>query len=353
MSEYNGFIKVDDFLLQMVQEGQIPGAVYALVNKDETIAENAIGFAHKDLKIPMTLDTVFDLASLTKVCVTTPAILLLIQEGHIDLDDPVKRFYPNTVSENLTIKHLLTHTTSLPPHVPFYKQGLGKRDILQFIITRHVAVNQAVNYSDLNFMLLGFIIEKITGQSLDEYAKNHIFDPLHMGHTGFHLNIEKDKIAPTEWMASINDYQWGEVHDENAHHLGGICGHAGLFSNLEDMKKYVQMLLRGGLTETGEPLISSAILRESKRNFTAALNLNRGLGWQLVDDAFSPLGYFLSKNSYGHTGFTGTSFWIDPDKEIGVILLSNRVHISRAINMNRIRRVVHNLVAASLSPNDK
>jgi serine-type D-Ala-D-Ala carboxypeptidase len=344
-----GLEKIDTFLLSQVEAGQIPGAVYGIVSKDDTIAENAVGFAHKELRIPMQLDTVFDLASLTKVCATTPGIFLLIEEGLIDLDDPIKRFFPETLSSDLTIKHLLTHTSGLLPHIPFYKLGLSKDKVLEFIIHCDANLGQKVVYSDLNYILLGFIIEKVSGMGLAEWVKAKIYDPLGMSRTGFNLTIDKEKVAPTEWVEEKNEYQWGAVHDENAYHLGGVSGHAGLFSNLTDLKSYAQMLLRDGLTETGEKVISSAVLRESRRNYTESLNLNRGLGWQLVDSEYSPLGYFLSKESYGHTGFTGTSLWIDPEREIGVIILSNRVHISRAINMNRIRRVVHNIAASALN----
>lgn len=347
MFNKNQLQKIDSFLLSQVEANQIPGAVYGIVTKDDTIAENAVGLAHKELNIPMQIDTVFDLASLTKVCATTPGILLLIEDGLIDIDDPVKRFFPETLSSDLTIKHLLTHTSGLPPHIPFYKLGMSKENVLQFIISCDADPGKKVIYSDLNFILLGLVIEKVSGMMLDEFARKRVYEPLGMTQTGFNLNVEKENVAPTEWIEATEDYQWGAVHDENAYHLGGVSGHAGLFSNLADLKTYVQMLLNDGVAETGDRFLSTVILRESRRNYTQSLNLSRGLGFQLVDDEFSPLGYFLSKNSYGHTGFTGTSFWIDPDREIGVIILSNRVHISRTINMNRIRRVVHNIVASA------
>jgi len=341
--------RLNAFLLKMVDEQQIPGAVYAVVTKDATMAEGAVGLSHREKKIPMTLDTIFDLASLTKVCATLPAIFLLLQAGEIDLDDPITRFYPEACSSEITLKHLLTHTSGYPAHIPFYKKGLSKEEILQTIIKTRGEAGKQVEYSDLNFILLGFIIEKVTGLPLDQFTEKHIFQPLGMLHTGFNVTFEKKIIAPTEWLEAQQDYQWGKVHDENALHMGGVSGHAGLFSNLHDLKIYVQMLLSEGLTNAGERFLSSAILRESRQNYTKTLNLNRGLGWQLRDDQFSPAGYFLSENSYGHTGFTGTSLWIDPDKEIGIVLLSNRVHISRSINMNRLRRIFYNLVAFSLN----
>lgn len=348
MLDSNRVAKIDRFLSVMIQERQIPGAVYAIVTKNETLAENVIGYAHKDFKLPMRLDTLFDLASLTKVYATLPGILLLMEEGVIDLDDPVKRFFPTAVNGELTIKHLLTHTSGLPSHKPFYKMGLSKKQILDYILKCPSIPGEQVVYSDLNFILLGFLIEELSGLPLDKFSEEYVFKPLGMTETGFNLQAVKERFAPTEWIEEEQTYRWGEVHDENAFHMGGVSGHAGLFSTLADLKKYVQMWLNDGKTETGAAFLAPAVMQASRRNYTRHLNLNRGLGWQLVDDEYSPLGYLLSKDSYGHTGFTGTSIWIDPDRQIGVILLTNRVHISRAINMNRVRRVFHNLVAISI-----
>jgi len=340
--------KIDRFLEEMVRENQFPGAVYAIVTERETLAENAIGFSHRVLNIPMSLNTIFDMASLTKVCVTTPAILLLIQEGKIDIDDPVKRYFSQCLNGELTIRHLLTHTSGLMWHMPFYQYGWNKEEIKDYILKSRVHPGIQVEYSDLNFILLGFLIEQVTGQTLDEFVRERIFSPLGMRDSGFNPNFEKEKMAPTEYIQDKKDYQWGTVHDENAAHLGGVSGHAGLFSSLQDMKIYCQMILRNGRKESGELFLSEAILKESRRNYTKALNLSRGLGWQLVDDTFSPLGHFLSKQSFGHTGFTGTSIWMDPERKIAAILLTNRVYFGREINSNRFRRVFHNLIAASL-----
>jgi CubicO group peptidase (beta-lactamase class C family) len=170
-----------------------------------------------------------------------------------------------------------------------------------------------------------------------------------MMETGFNPSFPKERIAPTEFRPEKNAYDWGNVHDENANHLRGVSGHAGLFSTLFDLKKYVRILLRDGIKDDGQRFLSKAILKTSQRNFTGSLNLKRGLGWQLVDEKESPLGYLLSQRSYGHTGFTGTSFWVDPELELGFILLTNRVHISREVNMNRVRRLFHNVVASSFN----
>ncbi|GGE49588.1 serine hydrolase [Pullulanibacillus camelliae] len=338
--------RLDAFLNTMVEEKQLPGAVYAIIGKDGVIAENAVGLAHLEKRLPMTLNTVFDLASLTKICVTLPSLLLLVQKGDIDFDDPIKRFFPNAGSE-VTIRHLLTHTTGFTPTVPFYQYGWSNEEILQCILSDPAAPDQKVVYSDLNFILLGFLIERITGESLDAFAVQHIFKPLGMHSTSFNPTVDLKHVAPTEWLSEKQDYQWGEVHDENALHMKGVSGHAGLFSSLADLKRFAHMLLHQGQAQHSQ-FLSPALLKTSQRNYTKHLNLNRGLGWQLVDDCQSPAGYLFSEGSYGHTGFTGTSLWIDPQRELALILLSNRVHIGREINMNRIRRVFHNIALSVL-----
>jgi CubicO group peptidase (beta-lactamase class C family) len=342
------FSSLTDFLQDMVRMKQIPGAVYAVVNENKTLVEDAVGYAHLGLNIPMGLNTVFDLASLTKVCATLPSILLLVERGMLDFDDPVRRFFPEEANGSLTLKHLLTHTSGFPPSVPFYQYHWPKEQILDYILTLDGAPGQKVVYSDLNFMLLGFLIEKLTECPLDVFTREHIYQPLQMNHTGFNPDVDLSTVAATEWLPEQQRYQWGKVHDENANYLGGVSGHAGLFSDLHDLKIYVQMVLNQGRTENGDYFLSPATLQASERNYTRDLGASRGFGWQLMGDQ-SPAGYFLSGQSFGHTGFTGTSFWIDPKQHLGFILLSNRVHISRRINMNRIRRIFNNLFLSDYS----
>lgn len=337
------FATLDQFFRKMVKINQIPGAVYAVINEKETLVENAVGYAHKVKKIPMTLDTLFDLASLTKVCATLPSIFLLLEQGTLDIDDPVHLFFPNEVNGELTLKNLLTHTSGFPPSVPFYKYQWSKEQILDYILSIDSKPDEKVVYSDLNFILLGFLVESLTHQPLNLFAQESIYRPLGMESTGFNPDADLHSIAATEWLPDEKKYQWGTVHDENTRYMGGVSGHAGLFSNLHDLKIYVRMLMNEGRTDARDYFLSPATLRASQRNYTEKLNYNRGMGWQLVDDHFSPAGYLMSDRSYGHTGFTGTSFWIDPDNHLGFVLLSNRVHISRQINMNRIRRIFHNL----------
>ncbi|MCI1881900.1 MAG: beta-lactamase family protein [Sporolactobacillus sp.] len=343
------FMEVDRFLTEQVRIQQIPGAVYAVIDRRRTIAEGAVGYAHLGEKIPMTLETLFDLASLTKVCATLPSLLLLVESGRIDFDDPVHLFFPEEVNPDLTLRHLLTHTSGFPASVPFYQYKWTRAEILRYILSLNNAPGRKVLYSDLNFILLGMLIEKLTGQSLADFAKERVFKPLGMVRTGFNPHEDRRRIAATEWLADAGHYQWGQVHDENARYLDGVSGHAGLFADLHDLQIYVRMLMNDGKMAGGDYFLSPATLAACRKNYTTGLGTARGIGWQLHDDCLSPGGYLVSANSYGHTGFTGTSFWIDPDSGFGFILLSNRVHISRRINMNRIRRIFTNLAMKRLT----
>lgn len=347
----NLVIKVNQFLQSLVDQGQIPGAVYAVLDQQRTFALNAVGFSHVQKKIPMNTNILFDLASLTKVVATLPCLFKLVEEGLIDFDDSVERFFPEVVNKNLTLRHLLTHTSGYAPSIPFYQYGWSKRQILDYLLTQEVKLGQKVVYSDLNFILLGFLIEKITKTSLDVISREQVFKPLGMKRTRFCPNEKCRKIAPTEWMNNEQKFCWGIVHDENARYLNGVSGHAGLFSDIEDLSIYVRMLLNNGFTENHCYFFSPSLLKASRQNYTSQLQLNRGFGWQLNESFCSPAGYLASPESFGHTGFTGTSFWIDPEKKIATILLTNRIHISRDINMNRIRRIFHNIVFTELSKN--
>lgn len=344
----NGIQLVDNFLEEMIQQKQIPGVVYAVVNQKQTIAENAIGLSHITEHIPMTLNKSFDLASLTKVCATLPSVFLLIGKGLIDIDDPVNRYFPETNSSKLKLRHLLTHTSGFVASFPFYKYKMTKEQVQSFILSQNCEPDRKVTYSDLNFILLGMLIERVIGKPLDQFAIENIYRPLGMTKTTFNPSQELSSIAPTEWLASEGKFQWGEVHDENANYFGGVSGHAGLFSNLHDLKIYVQMLLNNGKTSANSYLIPSGILQASHRNYTATMNEDRGLGWALAESPGSSAGFVLSPKSYGHTGFTGTSFWIDPERDMGFILLTNRVHINRQIDMTRIRKIFHTLVISEI-----
>lgn len=350
MSNMGIFSKVSAFIDTSVQNKDVPGAVIGVVTPEENLYVHAAGFSHATKKIKMSKDTIFDLASLTKVTATLPAILLLLEDGVIDLDDPVY-LYISSFKKNhgdVTIKQLLTHTSGFQPEIKFHLADDTFENAITKIseIDKMKQVNTEVIYSDLNYILLGFIIEQVSGMSLEKYTKEFLYEPLGMNETFFNPPQNKKKrIAATEFIESLNDYQWGKVHDENANQFGGVSGHAGVFSTLNDLSYFAKMILNGGVLNN-KRVLSNQVIELSTQSYTDYLNLNRGLGWQMYDNAcFS--GQFL-KEGFGHTGFTGTSIWFSPDNQFAIIMLTNRVHFGRNCNISRFRRITHNLIAIAM-----
>ncbi|MBM7579128.1 serine hydrolase domain-containing protein [Jeotgalibacillus terrae] len=344
------FSKIKNLIDQEVENGTLPGAVLAVTTNNSVPFIYSAGYAHKEIEIKVTEETLFDLASLTKVTSTLPAILLLLEAGEIDLDDPVFHYIPSFKEKNddITIKHLLTHTSGYQPEIKFYERNLTVDEAVLEIagITSKKPAGSEVIYSDLNYITLGYLIEQVSGMSLNEFTKDKIYMPLGMQNTFFNPPEHmKKQTAATEFRDELNDYQWGSVHDENADHFNGVSGHAGLFSTVNDLAKFCQLFLNRG-TYQGKRLWSPMTVDVAAHCYTDDLNLSRGLGWQLYSTGvFS--GQYL-QNGYGHTGFTGTSMWISPDKNLAIVLLTNRVHYGRETNINSFRRKLHNRIAITM-----
>jgi len=341
--------KVMDFLQAEIDHQHIPGAVIQVSHQGKTVLEEALGnrIDYEGSQEPMQIDTVFDLASLTKVIATLPAVLKLIDTGKIALSDPVVHFIPEFGQNNkeaITIYHLLTHTSGLTSHRKFYKEGLNKKDIFEKIYAENLEYEPGteVIYSDLGFILLAKVVEIASGESFEKYVLKEIFKPLGMKETTFLPEFPKERYAATEYSESIGTYKLGTVHDENAQALGGISGHAGLFSTLAALKKFAILFENEGRYRDQQILSANAI-QLSKQNFTSFADDYRGLGWQRQSPNAS-VGDYFAKESYGHTGFTGTSIWFDPAIELNVILLTNRVHYGRQSHINRLRPRLHNLI---------
>jgi CubicO group peptidase (beta-lactamase class C family) len=337
--------KVLTFLQKEIDLGSIPGAAIYVSYGGKKILEHSIGFrTFSPQNIPVERNTIYDLASLTKVIATTPAILQLIDRGELHLQDKISRFFPEFNQAPITIEHVMTHTSGLPAHRPYYKERLNLNQIMARISSENLvhSPGKKVIYSDLGFILLTGLIEKVIGQPFEKYTKKEIFQRLNMNETGFNLPFEKDRFAATEYSSGIGDYKYGVVHDENAESMGGVSGHAGLFSTIQDLAKFTAMIENGGFFN-GRQIVSHASVRLSKRNFTPFASEGRGLGWQInhqgasCGDLFSPL-------SYGHTGFTGTSIWFDSTIQLHVILLTNRVHGENQEAILRLRPRIHNLI---------
>ena len=345
--------KVLSFLQHEIDQKVTPGAVIRVRHKGELILDEAVGTnSLEDDRVPITSSHLFDMASLTKVMVTLPAILQLCKAGEIHLHDKVMTFLPsfqNNGKEGLTIKQLLTHSSGLAAHRPYFERRLSAAQVLKEISEEklHYPPDTDVVYSDLGFILLMDIIEKVTGQTIDEYARLHLFEPMAMKDTGYKPNYERQRFAPTEYYDHLKSHKYGVVHDDNTEFMGGISGHAGLFSTMEDLSVFTKMLENEGVHE-GKQVLDPHWLALSRRNFTPFANESRGIGWQLKGSGASPVGDLMSSNTYGHTGFTGTSFYIDPEKELTVMLLTNRVYFGRHLAMIRLRPRLHNLIYTTL-----
>lgn len=333
----------------------IPGAVSAVLHQGELAGIYATGNAVDDGEtlVQSEIDTIYDCASLTKVTVTLPLLLVCLEKGLLDLNEPVQSCLPTFATANkgeVTIRHLASHTSGLPGHLPLYDMKLSLQQAVDYIsgLTLVAPPGSQVIYSDLGYILLGQICAERLGLTLAEAAARYVFEPLGMTFTTFNPSAElKSRIAATEYSQLHSRCLRGEVHDENAYALGGACGHAGLFSTVEDLLKVASVWLQGGTYEDKRwlsPLTVGAALQPQ----TSGLNGNRGLGWVLRGDSQDVAGDLFSSSSFGHTGFTGTSLWIDPVHQLAVVLLTNRVHYGRGQSITRLRAHFHNAVAACL-----
>ncbi|NOU94003.1 serine hydrolase [Paenibacillus sp. LMG 31456] len=337
--------KVDILLEGWVQEQKIPGGVVSVIVKNQFQFHKAYG-SYSDGKVQRTigLDTLFDFASLTKVVSTLPGILKLAGEGKINLEHKVKSYLPLFAHEQVTIRHLLMHSSGLPADLPTEPRSAHGRRVMDDILKQQLLTppGAQVLYSDLGMILLGELIERVSGMPLDQYVRQAVFEPLGMRDARFNPDESlRMRIAATEFVDEA--YIIGEVHDEKCYHLGGVSGSAGLFGSVDDLVKYAHLWL--------EPnkygIIPSAFIQ-------AALNeplQNRGLGWEVLDDLQSPpysCGTLWPRGSFGHTGFTGTSLWIDPSHELIVVFLTNAVHLGRNNPVRHLRRQLHDEIFAAL-----
>jgi uncharacterized protein YbbC (DUF1343 family)/CubicO group peptidase (beta-lactamase class C family) len=340
---------VDAVIDQAIHENQIPGAVLVVGHDGHVIYRKAYGSrALEPQREPMTLDTIFDLASLTKVIATTPAVMQLVEQGKVRLNDPVAKYLPEFAQngkEDITVRQLLTHYSGLEPDLDLKTPWEGKETAynMAFAETPDEPAGSKFTYSDINFIMLGTLVERVSGETLDAYATQHIFAPLRMTHTRFLPPAAwRAKIAPTQY--DENDHMLrGVVHDPTARRMGGVAGQAGLFSTADDLAKFAQALLNGGA-----PILSSLSVEKMTRpEQPPSAPVLRGFGWDIDSPFSSNRGDLLPVGGFGHTGFTGTSMWIDPTTQTYIILLTNAVH-PRGGNAIALRSKVATAVAAAL-----
>ncbi len=319
---------LDAVVQAAVRDGVIPGAVLIVGHDGKIVHRKAYGNrALLPVKEPMTVDTIFDIASLTKVVATTPSVMKLFEQGKIRINDPVTAYLPEFQSgkSDISVRDLLTHFSGLRPDLDLKPAWSGYETGI-----RKALVDRPMNppgvrfvYSDINFELLGEIVRRVSGKPLDEFARDEIFLPLGMKETGFHPAAElRSRIAPTEIDPSTGAPFRGVVHDPTARYMGGVAGHAGVFSTATDLAKYAEMLAQGG-AGLFSPL---TVRRFTASNAPPDQHVLRGLGWDIDSGYSAPRGELFPIGSFGHTGFTGTSLWIDPASKTYVLLMANSVH---------------------------
>ena len=356
--------RIDDVVKEAIAAKQLPGAVVVVGRGDQVVFRKAYGQrAVQPAPEAMTLDTIFDMASLTKVVATTPAVMKLVEQGRIRLTDPVAQFIPEFAKygkDRITVRDLMTHMSGLRPDVDVSFDWVGYQEAIR-LATEEVLTQppgRRFVYSDINYFLLAEIVARVSKQPFAEFVQQHLYKPLGMKDTMFMPPASLvPRIAPTQ---SCTPYGWpcegpdmkmlrGVVHDPTARRMGGVAGHAGLFSTAADLILYARMLLGGGAIGTTRVLAPLTVARMTSPATPAGEQNVRGLGWDMDSSFSANRGELLPLGSFGHTGFTGTSLWIDPATRVFVIFLSNRNHPDGRGDVTPLRARVATIVGSALT----
>lgn len=332
--------RIDILIESSIQKALLSGGVILVGSHDRTLFEKAYGRVSpaSDARL-MTVDTIFDLASLTKVIATTPSILKLAESGKLSLVDPVKKWFPEFEGkgkDDLLVMHLLTHTSALDDF------SLSSEKPMQSAIDGAAAqslkgeIGSRFHYADINFILLGEIVRRASGEALNEFAAKTFYKPMGMKDTGF--------LPPTELRSraasTMGDYSLqfvGDPQDHLARQLGGVAGHAGLFSTVDDLAVFCRMMLSGGKSAGKEIMAERTVNQMTAPYFSRGGKVARGLGWDISSPFSAPRGGFFSRSSFGHTGYSGSSIWIDPDADLFVILLTTRLDYRKKTEFGQLR----------------
>lgn len=344
---------MDQAIHEAVRNKRTPGAVLWLEHGGVAYHKAYGNRALLPAEEPMTEDTVFDAASLTKVIATTPAIMRLVERGDVRLDEPVRTYLPAFQGEGrdlVKVSHLLTHTSGLPPSLDPAAPWEDYPEAIELACRQRVRPEpgMAFRYSDVNFLLLGEIVQRVSGKRLDQFVAEEIFRPLQMRDTGFFPGTNYfARVAPTTGPSS--NMLRGTVHDPTVRRMGGCGGSAGVFTTATDLARYCRMLLNGGELDGVRLFRPETVQLMTSVQTSESLGIRRGFGWD-IDSAYShPRGAVFPRGSFGHTGFTGTSVWIDPFSKTFWILLSNRIHPDGKGNVQELQRTLGTLAANSLA----
>jgi CubicO group peptidase (beta-lactamase class C family) len=338
--------EIDSLIETGIVEHRMPGAVLWLEHEGVIYRKVYGQRALEPVPEPMTEDTIFDAASLTKVIATTPSIMWLMERGQLDVDAPVQKYieeFRRNGKDGITVRHLLTHTSGL-------RSGLsprpeGSRSAIAMACRETVTNTPGTRflYSDINFILLGEIVQRVSARPLEQFVAEEIYRPLKMKDTRYlPLSADRPRIAPTEQEGT--NWLRGTVHDPTARHMEGVAGHAGVFTTAADLARFARMMLNHGELEGVRILRPETVTAMARIQSPAALESRRGFGWD-IDTGYSRRGTVFPPGSYGHTGFTGTAMWIDPFSNTFWILLTNRVHPDGKSNIIALQKVFSTLAA--------
>src|SRR6266496_2556249 len=363
--------RMEAVIAASIEKKELPGAVVLVSRHGKAVWRKAYGArAVEPQREPMTTDTIFDVASLTKIVATTTSIMILIEEGKVRLSDPLVQFIPEMKGEGrdtITIEQLLTHMTGFAPDFDLRDRWSGYDEAMKRLYREPLRSPPGTRfvYSDINYIALGEVVHRASGLTLDEFAGKNIFAPLGMRDTAFRPSAKLiSRIAPTEKRRGQMNYlgdsganagpegeQWlrGQVHDPTSFRMGGVAGHAGLFSTADDLSIFCQMILNGG-TYNGVRILSPMTIATMTRPHAVAENgAARGLGWDIATTFSANKGDLFPLGSFGHTGFTGTSIWIDPSSDSFVVFLSNRVHPDGKGDVGPLRGRIASIVAGAIT----
>jgi CubicO group peptidase (beta-lactamase class C family) len=338
-----------------VRDSVFPGAIAVVGTRAGLTSSVAVGRLDWKESAMVDIHTIWDVASLTKVVGMTSAMMQLVERGLVDLDAPAKRYLPLWTAprtDGITVRHLLTHSSGLPSWRALYKEAQTPAEAMAAVYATapDTVPGARYVYSDLGAILLGEIVSNVTREKLDTYLEKNIFGPLKMVDTRYRPSQSlRARIAPTEYDPWRQRLVHGEVHDENAFMLGGVSGHAGLFSTADDLARFARMYLGEGELDGVRIVQPATIVRFT--HVQDSTRSHRALGWETANGTNSG-GHFMTKRAFGHTGFTGTSFWVDPGRDLFVILLTNSVNPTREkrVRVGPVRIAVADAVARALDP---
>lgn len=348
------FTRIDRAAQEEIAAGHLPGAVIIVGHQGKIVYRRAFGQRSLiPLQQPMTPDTIFDVASLTKVVATTTAVMQLVEQSRLDLNRPAAGYWPefgNNGKRQITIRQLLTHTSGLRPEVNTKVRWWGYEGALAAIVAdRPVSPpGESFRYSDVNFIVLGELVRRISGLPLDKYCTQKIFQPLGMRDTAYlPTGRRQARIAPTDVQG--DRLRWGEVSDPTAHAMGGVAGHAGLFASADDLAVFAQTLISGGVWGNRRILSQASVAALAKPHTIFGSSIRRGLGWDMLSPYSKEHTAAFPAGSFGHTGYTGASLWIDAKSRTFLIILTSRLHPNGKGQVKALRAKTAAAVAAALS----